>query len=40
MLLGSGIPLFAGAIRQTALELMDSRSYGNGFMLVRYRLRH
>ncbi len=40
VLLGSGIPLFSGAIKQTALELIDSKSYGNGFMLIRYRLTH
>ena len=40
ILLGSGIPLFSGAIKETRLELADSTVYSNGFMLVRYRLRH
>jgi dihydrofolate reductase len=40
VLLGSGIPLFAGPIPQTALELADSKAYRNGFMLCRYRVRH
>jgi dihydrofolate reductase len=40
VLLGSGIPLFAGALRQTALELVASRVYENGFVLLRYRVKH
>lgn len=39
ILLGSGIPLFAGTVKQTDLELAGSRVYNNGFMLLRYRLR-
>lgn len=39
VLLGSGIPLFAGAVEQTKLELTDSKVYRNGFMLARYRLK-
>ena len=30
VLFGSGIPLFAGAIQQSALHLVDSKAYGNG----------
>jgi dihydrofolate reductase len=40
ILLGSGIPLFAGAIAQTSLELLHSKPYNNGFMLLQYRLNH
>ena len=40
LLLGSGIPLFAAAIPQTDLELADSKVYGNGFMLLHYRVKH
>ena len=40
ILLGSGIPLFSGVIKETSLELADSTAYSNGFMLVRYRIRH
>lgn len=40
ILLGSGIPLFSGIIKQTDLELCDSKSYSNGFMLIRYRVKH
>jgi dihydrofolate reductase len=40
ILLGSGIPLFSGAIKETKLEVADSTVYGNGFMLVHYRVRH
>jgi dihydrofolate reductase len=39
ILLGSGIPLFSGVIKETDLELADSTVYSNGFMLVRYRIR-
>ena len=38
VLFGSGIPLFAGAIQQSALQLVDSKVYGNGVVLLRYRL--
>jgi dihydrofolate reductase len=39
-LLGSGIPLFSGTISLTALELIDSKIYKNGFMLLQYRVNH
>ena len=39
ILLGAGIPLFEGAVRETALEMTESRSYENGFMLTRYRMK-
>ena len=38
VLFGSGIPLFASAIAQSALQLVDSKVYGNGVVLLRYRL--
>ncbi len=40
ILLGSGIPLFSGVVKQTDLELTDSKIYSNGFMLLRYRVKH
>lgn len=40
ILLGEGIPLFAGSISETALEFSQCKSYSNGFMLVEYRLKH
>jgi dihydrofolate reductase len=40
VLFGSGIPLFSGAIMQTALELTGSRVYGNGVVLLHYRVKH
>ena len=40
VLLGSGIPLFSGVVPQTGLELADNRIYGNGFMLLHYRVKH
>ena len=33
---GSGIPLFSGATKQSALELAGSKVYGNGVVLLRY----
>ena len=40
LLLGSGIPLFSRAIPKTDLELASQKIYPNGFMLLRYRLKH
>jgi dihydrofolate reductase len=37
-LMGSGIPLFAGAIEQTALELTDRKVYENGVLRLHYRV--
>lgn len=39
ILLGSGIPLFAGAIKPTSLALTQSKIYNNGFMLLNYRVK-
>jgi dihydrofolate reductase len=40
VLIGSGIPLFRGTVRPTALEVGVSKSYGNGFRLTHYRVKH
>jgi dihydrofolate reductase len=40
ILLGAGIPLFSGPVRETALELYNSKIYSNGFALLTYRLKH
>jgi dihydrofolate reductase len=37
-LMGAGIPLFAGAIEQTALELTNRKIYDNGVLLLDYRV--
>jgi dihydrofolate reductase len=39
VVLGTGIPLFAGAVDPTTLALVSSRIYHNGFLLLRYRPR-
>ena len=38
-LMGSGIPLFSGAIHQAALELTNSKIYGNGVAVLYYRVK-
>jgi dihydrofolate reductase len=38
-IMGSGIPLFREAIAQTDLELTDSKIYGNGVLVLHYRVR-
>ena len=38
-LMGSGIPLFSGTIQQTALELVSSKIYENGVLLIHYNVR-
>jgi dihydrofolate reductase len=40
VLLGSGIPLFSGRVRETKVDLVSSKIYDNGFTLLRYRLKH
>jgi dihydrofolate reductase len=40
VLLGSGIPLFARAVKQTALELTGSKVYGSGVVLLQYRVKN
>jgi dihydrofolate reductase len=39
VLFGSGIPLFSRASRQTALELIGSKIYGNSVVLLQYRVK-
>ncbi len=39
VILGSGTPLFAGAVEPTAVELTDRKIYDNGFMRLHYRLK-
>jgi dihydrofolate reductase len=38
-LMGSGIPLFSGRIKQTALELTGSKIYSDGLVLLHYRVK-
>lgn len=40
VLFGSGIPLFSGVIKPTNLELTDSKIYGNGVVLLYYRVQN
>jgi dihydrofolate reductase len=37
---GSGVRLFAGGRKQTSLELMSSKEYENGVMLLKYRVKY
>lgn len=39
VLFGAGIPLFAGNIKQTTLELTDSKIYRSGHVLLHYRVK-
>jgi dihydrofolate reductase len=39
VLLGSGIPLFSGTIKQSNLELIDSKTYRNGVILIHYSVK-
>jgi dihydrofolate reductase len=39
VILGAGIPLFEGNVPQADLTLDEVKSYPNGFMLTRYRVR-
>jgi dihydrofolate reductase len=40
VLLGSGIPLFHEMTRQIDLELLDSKTFKNGCVVVTYRVKH
>jgi len=39
LLLGSGIPLFHEMSRQIDLELLECRTFSNGCVLVKYRVK-
>ena len=39
VLFGSGIPLFSGVVKQADLELTRSKIYGNGVVLLNYRVK-
>ena len=40
VVIGSGIPLFRGVVKPTAVEVTVSKGYNNGFRLTHYRLKH
>jgi dihydrofolate reductase len=40
VLLGSGIPLFLPMTRPVALELVECKTFKNGCVFVRYRVKH
>jgi dihydrofolate reductase len=37
-MMGCGIPLFSGKIQQTAMELTESKMYGNGVLVLHYKV--
>jgi dihydrofolate reductase len=37
VVIGGGKPLFPRSAERTALRLLDTRSFGNGVVLLRYR---
>lgn len=37
-IMGSGIPLFSGVVKQTTLELTESKIYENGVVLLHYQV--
>ena len=39
VLFGSGIPLFSSGVKQADLELAGSKVYGNGVVLLNYRVK-
>jgi dihydrofolate reductase len=39
VLIGRGIPLFRGEVKATALEVVESKGYRNGFRIVHYRVK-
>jgi dihydrofolate reductase len=40
VILGSGIPLYRGPVQLTTIELIDSKAYSSGHVLLRYRIDH
>ena len=39
VILGAGISMFEGAVPQTDVDLVESKTYPNGFVFQRYRMR-
>ena len=39
VLFGTGVPLFSETIKQTDLELIGSKVYGSGVLLLQYRVK-
>jgi dihydrofolate reductase len=40
VLFGAGIPLFSGTVKQTELELIESQTYRNSYLVLHYRVKH
>ncbi|GAB3705828.1 dihydrofolate reductase family protein [Spirosoma flavus] len=40
VILGEGVPLFGSSSANVTLQLLDSKSYENGLMLLRYQLNY
>ena len=40
ILFGSGIPLFSREVEQTELELIESKTYRNSYLVLHYRVKH
>lgn len=40
VVIGKGIPLFRGEVKPTAVEVLESKSYPNGFRVDHYRVKH
>ena len=40
VVIGKGIPLFSQEVKPAMLELVESKSYRNGFMMNTYKVRH
>lgn len=40
VLIGTGIPLFSGSIKQAKLELISSKTYHNGVLLLQYQVQY
>jgi dihydrofolate reductase len=39
VLFGTGLPLFSGPIKQTSLQLLESKVYDNSVVLLRYEIK-
>lgn len=40
VVIGKGIPLFRGEVKPTTVEVLESKSYPNGFRIDHYRVKH